>query len=895
MALFQPTNISPSDLYGVPFVDATKPLSIQWQVVGDALTPLVAYQIRIMLNNIASTVLYDTGKVDLGEPFYGTDENGNAKTFSANAISAATMAAAGITNSASREYKLLITQWWTATENVTQESASVFRAVSAPQIVLDGMGTQDDPVVKSSSILTITGDYVQAEGVAPIWVEWFLYQVTASGNQLLSDSGKMYNVGPIKVTYDGLSDGLYFAGCEAYIGAFANSPEDFASGYFRVSYESETFKGGVKACRMCKTDAIRVTIPKYLAFSGTAIGNAMVGDYRYPKSAEGVGEVELEDVAASVAPTSVSVTQEPAQEGSGTPSADNVRPFIPFDAVTLYGETDGTTTEYRFPLPDSGAQVNDGLITFREGTAVIGGTELTLATGDQYQVIDTTLFSGAVPAYGYDATLLPSWSTAKSDYAFIPSYDGELLPDGKWLSSMDVWTGENMPSEGAEVVYPVSNTPLYTLSGTYFSTTAKKYYSETGAKISMQYTASTNGKSLLMPGETDGAVWGSADEPLESNSNFSIAMEAILSSQYGANLMQITSTAGRVWTMAVNWQAMTFSDDGGNTLFSTEYSFTEYNTISVLITNTRYTVIINRGQPSETTFSGALAAWQTNVATLKLNGPQTARYIWLMDGSATEEEVSMFAAATPDWTSDTIMLANFENGLSAGALPEGTGIVGYVVYRRDNGSTIFQRVGTISAGNREIRDYAVSNDGNYTYYVYAIYNDGSRSIPASSEPTSPFSWDYSILLCSVDDEGRYHVQTEYKFALDVSSGAYNNNNKPAMQANFTRYPLRQPTSQNYRSGTLSAFTGKAVNNAYVDSRAMNNAIMNISTSTAYKFLKNRKGDIIRIETGDPISLSTSDKYAAQPVRMGLPWVEVASTDNVSIIAVPNSGDYWPEA
>ena len=40
----------------------------------------------------------------------------------------------------------------------------------------------------------------------------------------------------------------------------------------------------------------------------------------------------------------------------------------------------------------------------------------------------------------------------------------------------------------------------------------------------------------------------------------------------------------------------------------------------------------------------------------------------------------------------------------------------------------------------------------------------------------------------------YLVQKEYRFALDVESGMVSNNNKPQIQENFTRYPLRQPDS-----------------------------------------------------------------------------------------------------
>ena len=62
MALFQPTNISPSTLGGIGngTIDVTKPVTISWQVNGNS--PMVAYRIRIMKNDEGSTQMMDTGR-----------------------------------------------------------------------------------------------------------------------------------------------------------------------------------------------------------------------------------------------------------------------------------------------------------------------------------------------------------------------------------------------------------------------------------------------------------------------------------------------------------------------------------------------------------------------------------------------------------------------------------------------------------------------------------------------------------------------------------------------------------------------------------------------------------------------------------------------------------------
>ena len=96
---------------------------------------------------------------------------------------------------------------------------------------------------------------------------------------------------------------------------------------------------------------------------------------------------------------------------------------------------------------------------------------------------------------------------------------------------------------------------------------------------------------------------------------------------------------------------------------------------------------------------------------------------------------------------------------------------------------------------------------------------------------------------------------------------------------------------NYRSGTLSAYTGSAKNGKYADSLTVIDELFALSTSTDAKFLKNRKGEIMRVEISAPITMQTSDKYAQQPVKIQLPWAEIGSMDGVSIISQETDAFY----
>ena len=67
--LYQPSNISPDQIYGTGTVDITDDLNVSWRVNGDSA--MTAYKIDFYQNDANSTSIYSTGKVTLGTPFWG--------------------------------------------------------------------------------------------------------------------------------------------------------------------------------------------------------------------------------------------------------------------------------------------------------------------------------------------------------------------------------------------------------------------------------------------------------------------------------------------------------------------------------------------------------------------------------------------------------------------------------------------------------------------------------------------------------------------------------------------------------------------------------------------------------------------------------------------------------
>ena len=166
MALFQPTRVIPDMRNGIGAgtVDASQDMIVSWRVNGQSA--MTGYSITIYVNDPTSTLKYATGKLTAGCPFYGTTSTGAIQLFTYT-IPAATLSSSGITNG--NEYKLIIQQWWSANDSVTQSSASVFITRKTPTLSIATIGTAG---VISARDYTFTGNYSQAQGAVLNWFRW---------------------------------------------------------------------------------------------------------------------------------------------------------------------------------------------------------------------------------------------------------------------------------------------------------------------------------------------------------------------------------------------------------------------------------------------------------------------------------------------------------------------------------------------------------------------------------------------------------------------------------------------------------------------------------------------------------------------------------------------------
>ena len=216
-----------------------------------------------------------------------------------------------------------------------------------------------------------------------------------------------------------------------------------------------------------------------------------------------------------------------------------------------------------------------------------------------------------------------------------------------------------------------------------------------------------------------------------------------------------------------------------------------------------------------------------------------------------------------------------------------TPITGYEVYRKESDIPYLKHVATTSSNLREVVDYAVASQATVKYVIISMNGTTQKSIGETSEIT-PVFWDYSILLCYTDADGYYHVNQEFRFGLSVETGAISNGNEPTMQLNFTKYPNRQPMASLYKSGTLKSYIGSSDSAyQYHDSISLQDAIYAISTSRLTKFYKNRKGDVLMVDTNAAISMQTMDNSPKQAMQATINWSEVGEARGESIISQPS--------
>lgn len=290
---------------------------------------------------------------------------------------------------------------------------------------------------------------------------------------------------------------------------------------------------------------------------------------------------------------------------------------------------------------------------------------------------------------------------------------------------------------------------------------------------------------------------------------------------------------------------------------------------------------------------------QAAITSVAIGGYQVCDFVQVIMGAASAAVID--AAITtggyePEQSNENYMMATFDSDIAAGTLDIGDETVqGFSLYRRQGTENSLVHIADVADNVSYLYDYsATSQQGPYVYYLFLQGANTYLASPLQSGMIFPCWWNWTLMECEeTSNDNIYTVLAAYRFRLNVESGAVSNNNQPGVMANFTRYPKIQLAPQNYRSGTLGGLIG-AVDwttgqPEYRDTIEWRDALYALSTSQNPLFLKNRKGDLIRIRLSAPIVMTTDDKTRPQAQTISLPWIEVGSADGVSLYSAEFAG------
>lgn len=274
-------------------------------------------------------------------------------------------------------------------------------------------------------------------------------------------------------------------------------------------------------------------------------------------------------------------------------------------------------------------------------------------------------------------------------------------------------------------------------------------------------------------------------------------------------------------------------------------------------------------------------------------------YLWITSGVLNNEVLHALMRGkeyTPQFGAQTLFLADFTDGLEAGAitgLSENDKLTMWRIYRVEEATRRFRPVAQLPISEKAVIDCAARSQGTYSYVVFGVTEAQQTTGSLTSNTVDVYLWDWTLLQCQETAENTFEVDRLFRFSLNVASGSVGNNNRPNVLGNFTRYPTVQIDTANYQSGTLSAYLGEVgAGGEYADTIAKRDALFALSTSGDPIFLKNRKGDLMRVAMRDGINVQTQDATRQQALVCSVPWCEIGSAEN-ALIVLRSSSELWP--
>lgn len=430
--------------------------------------------------------------------------------------------------------------------------------------------------------------------------------------------------------------------------------------------------------------------------------------------------------------------------------------------------------------------------------------------------------------------------TAQAERTFDCFYETTASPDFTAKCNCDGSVTLNCPIDGIKSI-PGTATPASgaTFSGGNLVLAAGARAQWTTYGISAPYYIGYKG------------IWGST------------AVEIFRLSNLAGNTLSVTAGGGRV-TLYLNGSQLTYLIPG---------SLKAGEAFCVQISPTKFSFV---GQ-DDATMSISLPDFDfVTVGAASNTSALTAIYMYITKTIPTN--AAMNNEITPVFDSNTVMLTQFDNG----TLEAGNADKYKVRFYRDD-----KALATVSASNPTLTDYGAIPGEKYYYMAFKIVTgefSGNGIVPASGAVgVNPEA--YQLIEAAEDETeyDRYNVVSVWSFRSNAEDMSIGNGNEPTLLANFTKYPLRQGSSQAPRSGTLSALLSNPIGGVYKDTYAQLQALYALSQTDNALFLKHPKGFMYRVHISSPITGTVNLASNPMPTTVSVPWIEIGDTEGVSLV------------
>lgn len=430
--------------------------------------------------------------------------------------------------------------------------------------------------------------------------------------------------------------------------------------------------------------------------------------------------------------------------------------------------------------------------------------------------------------------------TAQAERTFDCFYETTASPDFTAKCNCDGSVTLNCPIDGIKSI-PGTATPASgaTFSGGNLVLAAGARAQWTTYGISAPYYIGYKG------------IWGST------------AVEIFRLSNLAGNTLSVTAGGGQV-TLYLNGSQLTYLIPG---------PLKVGEAFCVQISPTKFSFV---GQ-DDTTRSISLPDFDfVTVGAASNTSALTAIYMYITKTIPTN--AAMDNEITPVFDSNTVMLTQFDNG----TLEAGNADKYKVRFYRDD-----KALATVSASNPTLTDYGAIPGEKYYYMAFKIVTgefSGNGIVPASGAVgVNPEA--YQLIEAAEDETeyDRYNVVSVWSFRSNAEDMSIGNGNEPTLLANFTKYPLRQGSSQAPRSGTLSALLSNPIGGVYKDTYAQLQALYALSQTDNALFLKHPKGFVYRVHISSPITGTVNLASNTMPTTVSVPWIEIGDTEGISLV------------